>query len=283
MCRLYGFRASEPTKVECTLVHAQNALMVQSREDLAGGSHAHGWGVAIYEDHTPEVERQAWAAYHGEHFRRAAAAIYAPTVIAHVRRATVGLPKLENTHPFSHDRWSFVHNGTIPAFDQVRSRLLDAMTDAHRNAIQGDTDSEHIFHYLLSRLEMQSQRPLAEIVRDGTATIVEWCRAIAPDSRIGLNVIISDGAQMVGTRYGRTLHFVERDGVHDCEICGFPHVHHDPRRSYRAVVIASEPISHETWHEVPGSSLWQVNDGFGLEITPLGVPDQQATAAMSAH
>ena len=73
MCRLYGFRANEPTKVECTLVHAQNALMVQSREDLAGKSHANGWGLATYEDHLPHLERQAWAAYHGEHFRRAAA------------------------------------------------------------------------------------------------------------------------------------------------------------------------------------------------------------------
>ena len=43
MCRLYGFRANEPTKVECTLVHAQNALIVQSREDLAGlGTHMAG-------------------------------------------------------------------------------------------------------------------------------------------------------------------------------------------------------------------------------------------------
>ena len=71
MCRLYGFRANEPTKVECTLVHAQNSLMVQSREDLAGYEHAQGWGVATYEDRRPHVERQAWAAYHGEHFRRA--------------------------------------------------------------------------------------------------------------------------------------------------------------------------------------------------------------------
>ena len=75
MCRLYGFRATEDSKVECTLVHAQNALMVQSREDLSGYSHAHGWGVAIYEDHAPRTEKEAWAAYHGEHFHRTAAAI----------------------------------------------------------------------------------------------------------------------------------------------------------------------------------------------------------------
>ena len=87
MCRLYGFQASEPTKVECTLVHAQNALLVQSEADLTGLSHSHGWGLATFENHAPHIERQAWAAYHGEHFRRAAARIYSKTVVAHVRRA----------------------------------------------------------------------------------------------------------------------------------------------------------------------------------------------------
>ncbi len=269
MCRLYGFRASEATKVECTLVHAQNALMVQSQEDLAGGSHAHGWGVATYEDHLPEVERQAWAAYHGEHFRRAAARIYAPTVVGHVRRATVGAAKVENTHPFSHDRWSMIHNGTIPAFDEIRPILLDATTGTHRDAIEGDTDSEHVFRYLLSLHDANPGRQLADVVCDGIVTIINWCRDVAPDSPIGLNIIMTNGTEMVGTRYGRTLHFVERAGVHDCEICGFPHVHHDPRRSYRAVVIASEPISHETWREVPDGSLWQVSDDFRLKIAPL--------------
>src|ERR687897_3268653 len=48
MCRLYGFRATEPTTVECTLVSAQNALIVQSQRDQEGRSNAHGWGVAVY-------------------------------------------------------------------------------------------------------------------------------------------------------------------------------------------------------------------------------------------
>jgi hypothetical protein len=45
MCRLYAFRANEPTRVECSLVHAQNALMEQSKGDMAGAMHGHGWGV----------------------------------------------------------------------------------------------------------------------------------------------------------------------------------------------------------------------------------------------
>jgi predicted glutamine amidotransferase len=100
MCRLYGFRATEPTTVECTLVRAQNALIVQSQRDQEGRSNAHGWGVAVYPNGgLPHVERQAWAAYHGEHFREAAVRAHARTVVAHVRRATMGVPALENTHP----------------------------------------------------------------------------------------------------------------------------------------------------------------------------------------
>lgn len=266
MCRLYGFRANEPTKVECTLVHAQNALMVQSREDLAGRSHANGWGIATYEDHLPHVERQAWAAYHGEHFQRAAGRIFSQQVLAHVRRATVGEPTIENTHPFADGAWTLIHNGTVPNFDRLRPRLLAALSEARRKAIRGDTDSEHVFHYLRHFQERMPDRPLMETFRLGLRQVVDWCREADPAAKIGLNVLLTDGEQMVGSRIGRTLYHVERLGVHDCEICGFPHVHHHPQRSYRAVIIASEPISHEHWREVPEGSVFQVGDDYTLEM-----------------
>jgi glutamine amidotransferase len=53
-----------------------------------------------------------------------------------------------------------------------------------------------------------------------------WCREIELAAAVGLNVILTDGERMVGSRLGRTLFYVEREGVHDCEICGFPHIHH---------------------------------------------------------
>jgi predicted glutamine amidotransferase len=267
MCRLYAFRANEPTKVECSLVHAQNALMVQSREDLAGYSHGHGWGVATYETSEPHIERQAWAAYQGEHFRRAAARIYAATVVAHVRRATVGPPGIENTHPFGQGRWVLVHNGTLPNFDQVREKLLAATSAAHRAAIGGVTDSEHFFRFFLSTY--QPAQPLLDALRAAARCVIGWCREIDPAKPIGLNVILTDGEQMVGTRFGRTLYHLERDGVYDCEICGFPHVHHDPRRRYRAVVVASEPISHEPWQEVPDGSVYAMGPDLGWRVEPL--------------
>ncbi len=269
MCRLYGFRANEETKVECSLVHAQNALMVQSRQDSEGYSHRHGWGVATYEDHLPHIERQAWAAYKGEHFRRVAAQLYAKTVIAHVRLATVGPPAIENTHPFSHGPWALVHNGTIPQFEGVRARMLEGMTPEHRLAIKGATDSEHFFHLLLSAAEREPTKPLPELLRQVVGWVRDWCLELDPEARIGLNVIVTDGDRLAGTRLGRSLFYAERDGIYDCEFCKMPHIHHDPDRTYRAVVVASESITHEDWREVPEGSVYSVTPAFRLHLEEL--------------
>lgn len=96
MCRLYGLQAIQPTRLECSLVQAQNALMAQCIRDRGGLSHGHGWGVAVYPDGVPFVQKQAWAAYHGEYFKKTAACMNSRAAIAHVRRATVGPPGFEN-------------------------------------------------------------------------------------------------------------------------------------------------------------------------------------------
>lgn len=84
--------ANESCKFECGLVKAQNALMAQSQGDMKCDAHGHGWGVTDYRDGLTMVETRTWAVFHGEYFTRNAARIYAKTVVAHVRRATVGAP-----------------------------------------------------------------------------------------------------------------------------------------------------------------------------------------------
>ena len=278
MCRLYGFRASEATKVECTLVHAQNALMVQSQSDQAGKSHANGWGMVSFDGRVPHVERQAWAAYHGEHFRRVAGRIYAKQVLAHVRRATVGEPKLANTHPFLDGGWALIHNGTIPNFDRVRPLLLAQLPEHRRAAITGDTDSEHVLQLLRAMQDRQPARPSLDILDAMIGMVAGWCHEIDPSARLGLNLLVTDGRQMIGSCLGRPLHFVERRGVHDCEICGFPHIHHKPRHAYRAVVIASEPISHEEWHEVPDGSVYRIDPDYRLELHSIALGNERSSS-----
>jgi len=270
MCRLYALHANEPTRVECGLIKSQNALMAQSRSDATGVMHGHGWGVADYTDGLPAIEKQTWAAFHGEHFSRAASRVYARTVVAHVRRATVGPTSIENTHPFHYKRWIFAHNGTVPHFDEVRHDLLNAMDPVHRSQIKGQTDSEHVFHYLLSEYQKHPDAQLLDTVRDGLARIMRRVLDIDPEAKPGLNIVLTDGDQLIASRLNRSLVYLSRDHAFECPICRKPHVHHDVRNSYRAVEIASEPVTrHDIWDEVPNAKVLRVNEDFSIDMRDL--------------
>jgi len=276
MCRLYTLRANEPTRVECSLVRAQNALMEQSRGDREGLVHGHGWGVADYPDSIPMVEKKTWAAYHGEHFQKKASRIYAHTVVAHVRRATVGPASFANTHPFVHGRWIFAHNGTVPHFDQVRERLLQAMGSIHRDSILGQTDSEHVFYYLLTLCTQHPELDVLEGVRQGLQRIVDWCQEIDPDAPVALNIVLTNGKYLVGSRLNRSLWFLERDHTFICPICSKPHVHHEPGIGYRSVEVASEPLTDEKdWKGVPNGTVYSVDPDFALRFESLNLRGPQ--------
>lgn len=271
MCRLYAMHANEPTKVECGLVKAQNALMAQSQSDMKGYAHSHGWGVADYPDGVPMIEKQTWAAFHGEHFSRKAARVYAKTVLAHVRRATVGGTSIENTHPFHHFRWIFAHNGTVPNFDQVRMKMLDHIDPLHRTEIAGTTDSEHVFRYLMSLFLRHPERGFFDSVRTGLEQVIQWCAEVDPQASVGLNIVLTNGEHMIGTRYNRSLFYLLRDHVFHCPICGQPHAHHSPKVNYQAIEIASEPVTFvDDWYEVPNKTIFQVAEDYRLDMEPLG-------------
>ena len=269
MCRLYAMSANEPTRVECSLVHAQNALMQQSEQDAEGLVHGHGWGVADYRNGVPLIERQTWAAFHGEHFKKAAARVYAHTVIAHVRRATVGGTAIENTHPFHNGKWIFAHNGTIPHFPEIRDRMMPEIDPMYRNDINGTTDSEHVFYFLLTLRMRHPDVGLRELVGIGINRLRRWCEEVDPAAKVGLNIVLTDGSALVGSRLGRTLWHLRREQIHTCKICGRPHVHHQAGTDYRAVEIASEPITDDYWEEFPDGVVYSVDEDSYLLTEPL--------------
>jgi glutamine amidotransferase len=158
----------------------------------------------------------------------------------------------------------------VPNFDQVRERLIEELDPLHRTEIKGSTDSEHVFRYLLTLWEHDPKRTLMEILRMGLERVIGWCREIDKNKRIGLNVLWTNGEHMAGSRLNRSLWYLERTGLQHCEICGRTHVHHSPKQDYRAVEIASEPITSERWLQIPNGTAFSVDPDFRLNIAPLG-------------
>ncbi len=278
MCRLYGFRANEETKVECSLVYAQNALLAQSRSDARRSSHPDGWGIAFYANAHPTLERRHTAAFDDLHFGLAAERAYSTTVLAHVRQATVGTPSPDNTHPFTQDRWAFAHNGTITGFDVVGETMAAELLPPYRELRRGTTDSELLFLWLLSRLDRAGALELssaaavdraAREIGDAIAEVAARAEAAEATRSAKLNVLLTDGRVLFASRWRNSLWRLSRDGVHDCEICGIPHIHHHEGHRYRAEIVASEPITDEPWTEVADRSLLVVDPSMACRALEL--------------
>ncbi len=292
MCRLYGFTSNEQTKVECTLVQSQNALLLQSRGDRAGTTHSDGWGIGFYENGEPRVEKRTAAAFDDIHFSTTAERVFARTIIAHVRKATVGRLSLANTHPFTVGPWVFAHNGTLQGFGQIEPILLDQTSPALRTRRKGQTDSELMFLWLLSRLERAGIEIQAGehgsqlgLIIDQLAESLLILAEMSSRSDAGktprLNCLLTDGSVLLAARFNHTLYYVQRQGVHDCEICGIPHIHHGQGKEYRAVVVASEPLSAEPWQEIPNYSVLGIDNQQGTILRQMPQPLRSAAQRLA--
>ncbi len=278
MCRLYGVQATHPTRAACELLDAQNALIQQSREDARGLSNPHGWGMGHVADGTTSCFRQVTPASESPEYREEALEMEGTTVLAHVRRATVGDPKHVNTHPFRHGSALLIHNGHVPAFDRVRPRLVDRLDESRRQSIRGTTDSEHVFA-LLRQLQTESPAAaLRTVTGEAVRLVQEWVTNEAPNATaqaidadfsemshdklekvLGLNLLWTDGETLGGARVNRALWVLQRTRVETCSICGRAHAHPSDDDAYQSTTLASERLTEEDWTEVPNGSVFQVD------------------------
>ena len=266
MCRLFGYRSEAPTGVQHELLEAENSLHLQSRE------HPDGWGIGWYEGGRPKVTRALEAAHEDAEFAAAGKAVASTTILAHVRKASVGRIALENTHPFAWGRWLFVHNGTIPAWDRCAAAVEARIEPSLRRAISGETDSERCFLLFLSFLARRCDPAAASLSEAGAAlsdAVAAVRAAVEPvaQAEASTTFLATDGQVMVACRRGRTL-FVETP---------------EPRRdgSVASVVIASEQpcrCATRIFREVPEGFLVGVDDTLRVELRPLSSAGAAATA-----
>jgi predicted glutamine amidotransferase len=141
MCQLLGMNANTPTDICFSFTG------FQARGGLTD-HHTDGWGISFFEGKGVRQFLDPVASAHSPmaDFIRTYP-IKSMNVIAHIRKATQGEVKLENTHPFTRvlwgRYWSFAHNGDLKDFEPELSSYRPV----------GDTDSERAFCLILETLE----------------------------------------------------------------------------------------------------------------------------------
>ncbi len=142
MCQLLGMNCNVPTDICFSFTG------FQARGGITD-HHTDGWGITFFEgkgvrqflDPRPSADSPV------ADFIRTYP-IKSKNVIAHIRKATQGEIKLENTHPFVREiwgqYWSFAHNGDLKNFSPDLGGKYCPV---------GDTDSEKAFCYILEELQ----------------------------------------------------------------------------------------------------------------------------------
>jgi len=185
MCRMVGvvFRDQFPMKVLTDLRTVSREGKIPDNKQLG---HRDGWGIASFVDGSPEYLGRSpkWAA-EVKSFDSAmnnVSKLSPPNiVIGHVRAASRGKAKLENTHPFIVGGLVLGHNGTIKGFNPVTKRES-----------QGETDSERLANALADRYEQRHdlRAALKSVIRE----------EVLDREFTGAVLLASDGRALCGYR-----------------------------------------------------------------------------------
>jgi glutamine amidotransferase len=264
MCRLLVVCADRPVSALPGLVLAPHALQRQSCGDLSGECHMSGWGIGYYADGEPVRVRSTKPAMQDHLYTETARAVLGTTIIGHIRQASSGGISQANTHPFVHDRWLFVHNGTVEGFAENPEPLRSLIPEHLRGCIEGETDSEHLFHALLGRLEHFNNLESDEVAGVLERLLVEVAR-LYPGSReepTRLNIVMTDGRSLLATRWGYSLSLKSLYATETVDVTQMP----DGPATVSGIAISSEPTSPFGWKEIPNRSVVVVREDRSYSV-----------------
>jgi predicted glutamine amidotransferase len=256
MCRLLGIYGQTDIWREIAVAFGQQA---QSGHIPPGDNHEpghkDGWGIAMTnQDKTAMIPviRQLGSAHGSSSYREAIYATPATpdVLLCHLRKASDIIPiTLANVHPFIHNGWAIIHNGTVFNAESLPR-------DPGFNATSDGSDTEHLFHYLLTKIETSPPgQSVARAIANAVASInVDYS---------GLNCILSNGRELYAIRQYRkwqdyyTLYTYTLPG---------------------SLVISSQPVElpqlkPDNWRPLSNSRLLRIYDTplkiDRIDITPL--------------
>lgn len=218
MGRLIGYMANRADRLADALTEEQAAVGPASIAD------ADAWGIGFYQGGEILHKKRPRSALESGSldWHEVAGNVRSDCAVIHFRRATVGDFRAENTHPFRMRQWLFAHDGTVHGFEAIREALLEPMPDFLRRNIRGTTDSEHVFHSLLSFLDDGGQLdnpdvdPKAVIAAlRSTVTLVDRLVSEIGAPQATLNLVLTNGRQMYGLRRGGPMSWIARETADD--------------------------------------------------------------------
>ncbi|MBM4151223.1 MAG: class II glutamine amidotransferase [Ignavibacteria bacterium] len=288
MCRFVAYLGSPVLaddllyKPRYSLISAQSVNAGEMSAQVNGDGFGIGW-YAPGLDPEPCVFRSIKPAWSDQNLRNLARKIHAPSIFAHIRAASPGMPVEEyNSHPFTCGRLMFMHNGVIGGFKEIRRSLLRSLNDTSYDAISGSTDSEHLFGLILNHIDDPYADITSEQLMNAMESALQDLSKILLESSIKqhsyINACLTDGDSLIAVRY-TTNHSVQPASMYymygteyHCreESCmmepstGKPH----------AIVVASEPFTSKRseWMKVERNSMLTVDENMRIHFRNIDLP-----------
>jgi glutamine amidotransferase len=286
MCR-FLFYIGPPIILSDLITEPSNSLIHQSfesheREEPLNGD---GFGVAWYVPDIraePGLFRSISPAWSNRNLLQLAHVTRSHCVMAHVRAASEGLSVSEsNCHPFSFGPFTFMHNGSLARFRQLKRDLLGKLSDTSFAMLNGTTDSEYLFAYYLDRWRetthvVQSAERMAVALERTIVELVTFVQAHKTDDEESyLNMAVSDGEHAVVSRFTTDApKFAESLHMHTGKLYHYENGVQrmiQPTEGHGAVLVSSEKLSEDFgWETIPANHIVVVQNDHTVSIRRTG-------------
>ena len=210
MARLVGFIANRPDLGSRALAVDASLYSVRPPEPdptQAEAPSSVSWGVGFYQGGEILLQRRPFDDRRVLSFGELVKDIRADVLVGHIRTATVGALRTENTHPFRYRNWLFASTGTVPNAEKIRGRLLESLPQFLARDVRGETDAELVFYTFLSFLHDAGRLDRADVpaaavrdaIRSSLALVSRIC-AEESSEPLRLNLMLGCSDFVIGTR-----------------------------------------------------------------------------------
>jgi predicted glutamine amidotransferase len=219
MARMFGFIGNRADLGALVLASSADVLKERRAPDQPLG-----WGVGFYQAGEVLLRRRPLDDREEIDLAEAAEDVRADVLLGHVRLASVGALRTENTHPFRYRSWLWAQTGTILGFERLRERLLEAQPEFLRRNVRGETDSELFFYLFLSFLHdaghLEAAHASFEAISAALRASIALVDRLSAEEGFGQNtgdILVSNGERMVAVHRDGSMVYRVLRGRYDIE------------------------------------------------------------------